>query len=57
MFEGYGNDPRPVMEAFVDGTWNVCCHECNVKRVVPARLKGIHTGDINEDENNIVKEK
>lgn len=49
--EGFGNDPRPVMEAFGTEGWNVCCDECNVKRVIPARLKGLHTGDIKTEEN------
>ena len=56
-FDGFGNDPRPVMEAFGKGEWNVCCDDCNMRRVIPARMKGLHTGDIkdrrNEDGNKL----
>lgn len=32
-FEGYGNNPYPVKD---DG---VCCDDCNVNAVIPARLE------------------
>ena len=45
-FDGFGNDPRPVMEAFGTDGWNVCCDDCFNRRVISARNKGLHTGDI-----------
>ncbi len=33
IFEGYGNNPRPVTE---EGS---CCDECNSKIVIPERLR------------------
>lgn len=38
-FAGYGNSPYPVKDDDTDGKWNVCCDECNIKVVVPERLK------------------
>lgn len=31
-FVGYGNNPAPLSEG-------VCCDECNLKRVIPKRIK------------------
>lgn len=32
-FEGYGNNPSPIKD---DG---VCCDDCNVNKVIPARIE------------------
>lgn len=32
-FYGYGNNAEPVIEN------GVCCDECNLKKVIPARIK------------------
>jgi hypothetical protein len=32
-FEGYGNNPAPVMD---DG---VCCDACNMNKVIPTRME------------------
>jgi len=34
-FDGYGNNPWPVKE---DGC---CCDECNVDKVIPARISSL----------------
>lgn len=33
-FKGYGNNAQPLMEG-------VCCDQCNVKLVFPARIKNL----------------
>lgn len=35
VIEGWGNDPYPVRDE------GVCCYECNVKYVIPARILAI----------------
>ena len=35
LFEGYGNDPRPV----IDKPGKRCCDECNIKIVVAERMR------------------
>jgi len=35
LFEGYGNDPRPV----IDKPGKRCCDECNNKIVVTERMR------------------
>ena len=37
-FKGYGNNPWPVAE---EGT---CCDECNLSKVIAARLEMINNG-------------
>lgn len=34
-FEGYGNNAEPLVKH------GVCCDECNLKKVIPARIKQI----------------
>ena len=53
-FNGFGNDPRPVMEAFGKDGWNICCDDCYNRRVLTAREKGLHTGDIKGKGNDIL---
>jgi len=36
--EGWGNNPAPVRD---EGR---CCDECNIKKVVPARIAGLEGG-------------
>jgi hypothetical protein len=35
-FEGYGNDPRPLP---MKDENDECCDECNMTKVVPARME------------------
>ena len=38
--EGYGNDPSPIQTENED---DECCDECNLAKVVPARMELIFT--------------
>lgn len=40
----YGNNPEPI-KPFSSG---VCCNECNMSQVIPARLKSTHTKEQDE---------
>lgn len=48
-FEGWGNNPWPI-------GWDVyseedrCCDECNIKRVIPARIANLKSYDKELDE-------
>ena len=38
--EGYGNDPSPIQ---TENENDECCDECNLAKVVPARMEVIFT--------------
>jgi len=38
IFKGWGNDPDPVVTD--DDAW--CCDECNMTKVIPARIQQLH---------------
>jgi hypothetical protein len=38
--EGYGNDPSPIQ---TENENDECCDECNLAKVVPARMELIFT--------------
>lgn len=40
-FEGYGNNPAPLCDE--DDFESRCCHDCNFRLVIPARLKGLRS--------------
>ncbi len=42
-FNGYGNNAAPV----ADG---ICCDDCNIEKVIPARLKEFRFDDLNESD-------
>ena len=46
VFRGYGNNPFPVVKA--DGA--ECCDECNLEKVIPARIIAITKAEVNERE-------
>lgn len=49
----YGNNPEPI-KPFSSG---VCCNECNMSQVIPARLKSTHKETIfNTKEQSEVKD-
>lgn len=39
-FKGYGNNPEPLKDSMdpATGSVQVCCDECNLNKVLPARL-------------------
>jgi hypothetical protein len=41
IFEGYGNNPAPLVTPPDDDTeWDEeCCDNCNATKVIPARMK------------------
>jgi hypothetical protein len=46
-YNGYGNNPHPVETTH-------CCDECNVKAVIPARIKELEISrikDLKENQN------
>ena len=42
-FEGYGNNPWPLKEE------GMCCLECNVEKVIPARIQILREEDNHEE--------
>lgn len=41
-FVGQGNNPSPILDG---GKGHVCCDECNVRRVIPERMRRIAYGE------------
>ena len=41
-FYGYGNNAEPVIKN------GVCCDECNLKKVIPARMKLLKDAEIDQ---------
>lgn len=42
-YEGYGNNPYPLAEK------GQCCDECNIEKVIPARLRRIQVERVTEE--------